>query len=62
MQTKAQFEMGNTERAKQGFDKLLAVPQLAANGEIYWMVLSDRAQIAEKATIDRLGPTPAGDA
>ncbi len=48
MQTKAQFELGDTERARAGYDALLNVPQLAANGEIYWMVLSDRALIASK--------------
>ena len=48
MQTKAQFELGDSERAKAGYDKLLGVAQLAANGEIYWMVLSDRGLIASK--------------
>jgi CHAT domain-containing protein len=48
MQTKAQFELGDVERARSGFDNLLKVPQLATNGEIYWMVLSDRALIASQ--------------
>lgn len=48
MQTKAQFELGDVERARTGYDRLLQVPELAANGEIYWMVLADRALIASK--------------
>lgn len=46
MQNKALFELGRVQEAKAGYDQMLAVPQLAANGEIYWLVLQDRARIA----------------
>ena len=47
MQTKAQMELGRLEEAKAGYDTLLAVPQIVANGEIYWLALYDRGRIAE---------------
>lgn len=46
MQNKALLELGRFEEAKTGFDRMLKVPQIAANGEIYWMTLADRAQLA----------------
>lgn len=46
MQSKAQFELGDSDLAKSGYDRILGVPQVAANGEIYWMSLADRAQLA----------------
>ncbi len=46
MQTKAQMELGRIDEAKAGYDKLLAVPQIVANGEIYWLALYDRGRIA----------------
>jgi CHAT domain-containing protein len=46
MQNKALFELGRLQEAKAGYDRLLSVPQLAANGEIHWLVLMDRARIA----------------
>lgn len=46
MHAKALMELGRTQEAKTGFDRMLKVPQMAANGEIYWMALSDRAQLA----------------
>ena len=48
MQTKAQLELGRTEEARAGYDRLLAVPQLVANGEIHWLALYDRGRIAER--------------
>lgn len=48
MQTKALMELGRTEEAKAGYDKLLAIPQVTANGEIHWMALFDRGRIAEQ--------------
>ena len=46
MQNKALFELGRLDEAKLGYDRMLGVPQMAANGEIYWLVLLDRARIA----------------
>ncbi len=46
MQSKALLELGDSEQAKVGYDKILQVPQVAANGEIYWMSLADRAELA----------------
>ena len=48
MLNKALFGMGRLVEAKAGYDQLMQVPQLKENGEIYWMLLSDRGQIAEK--------------
>ncbi len=47
MQTKALMELGRIEEAKKGYDALLSVPQIVANGEIYWLALYDRGRIAE---------------
>lgn len=47
MLNKALFGMGRLEEAKAGYDQLMQVPQLKENGEIYWLMLSDRGQIAE---------------
>lgn len=46
MQTKALFELGRIQDAKIGYDHMLSVPQIKANGEIYWLSLLDRARIA----------------
>ncbi len=43
---KAQKEIGRLNDAKAGFDKLLALPQIRANGEIYWLILYDRGLLA----------------
>ena len=43
---KAQKEIGRASDAKAGFDKLLALPQIRNNGEIYWLILYDRGLIA----------------
>ena len=45
--SKLLFETGDVTTAKEGFDKLLAMPQIEGNGEIYWMILFDRGRIAE---------------
>ena len=45
---KCQLESGKIPEAKSAFEKLFAFPQVSENGEIYWMLLSDRGRIAEK--------------
>ena len=45
---KAQAEVGRTDAARTGLDKLLASPELAVTAEIYWQVLVERARIAER--------------
>ena len=45
---KALLETGRVSEAKDGYDRLLAVPQTRENGEIYWLLLFDRGRIAEK--------------
>lgn len=47
MITKAYFETGRIDEARIGYDELLGIPQVRANGEIYWQLLSDRARIHE---------------
>jgi CHAT domain-containing protein len=49
MLNKALLETGRLDQAKAGFDRVLALPQVKENGEIYWMLLSERARIAEQA-------------
>lgn len=44
---KALYGMGRLAEARDGFDRLLQVPQLRDNGEINWMILYDRGRIAE---------------
>lgn len=48
MVTKAYFESGRIDDARKGYDELLNIPQVQANGEIHWQLLSDRARIAER--------------
>ena len=48
MITKALFETGRLEEARKGYDDLLKVSQVRANGEIHWQLLNDRARLAEK--------------
>lgn len=43
----ALLETGDWAAARTGFDKLLANPAIAANGEISWLALYDRGRIAE---------------
>jgi CHAT domain-containing protein len=46
MMTKALMETGKLEQANAGFDRLLAVPQVKQNGEIYWLLLAERARLS----------------
>lgn len=46
LRVKCLFEVGRQQEARQGYDEMLALPQLAQNGEIYWPVLYDRGRIA----------------
>lgn len=48
MINKALLETGQMAEAKAGFDELLKIPQVKENGEIYWLILNDRARIAEE--------------
>lgn len=41
------LETGRVADARSAMDGLLAYPQVADNGEIYWMLLFDRGRIAE---------------
>lgn len=41
------LETGDIAKAKKGFDGILSIPQIAENGEIYWMTCFDRGRIAE---------------
>lgn len=47
MLNKALLETGRHEEAKAGFEHLLRIDQVRENGEIYWLLLHDRARIAE---------------
>lgn len=46
MAARAQQGLGKLDQARQGLDAILAIPQLASNGEIHWMSLFARGQIA----------------
>ncbi|HEX9078082.1 MAG TPA: CHAT domain-containing protein, partial [Desulfuromonadaceae bacterium] len=46
IETKALFEIGEREQAKQGYDQLLKHPQIREIGGMYWQALLDRARIA----------------
>lgn len=46
MTARAQHGLGLQDDARQGLDAILAIPQLASNGEIHWMSLFARGQIA----------------
>lgn len=46
MTARAQQGLGLQDDARQGLDAILAIPQLASNGEIHWMSLFARGQIA----------------
>lgn len=48
MITKAMFETGRLDEARRGYDELLKVPQVRANGEIYWQLLDDRGRLADQ--------------
>ncbi len=46
IETKALFETGAVQQAKQGYDQLLRHPQIKEIGGMYWPALFDRARIA----------------
>jgi len=58
IETKALFETGAIQQAKQGYDQLLRHPQITEIGSMYWPILLDRAKIArqeqETALAERL--------
>jgi CHAT domain-containing protein len=45
---KCLYETGHSGAAKRGYDRLLKHPQIQELGGIYWMILYDRARIAEQ--------------
>lgn len=45
--SKSLYETGNIKEAKEGYDQLLSHPQIGEIGGIYWIVLLDRARIAQ---------------
>lgn len=47
MLSRALLGMGDLERARSGYDRLLEIEAVRNNGEIYWMANFDRGQIAE---------------
>ncbi|MEX0943289.1 MAG: CHAT domain-containing protein [Pseudomonadales bacterium] len=47
MYGKALLETGDHDAARNSFDKLLKLEKIESNGSIYWMLLADRARIAE---------------
>lgn len=48
MLAKALKETSRTAEAKAGYDRLLKVKEIEANGEIYWLALYDRGRLAEE--------------
>lgn len=46
MAARAHQELGHTDEARKRLDALLAIPQAAHNGEIYWLALFARGRIA----------------
>ncbi|MES2720428.1 MAG: CHAT domain-containing protein [Pseudomonadota bacterium] len=46
MAARAQQGLSRLDEARQGLDAILAIPQIASNGEIHWMSLFSRGQIA----------------
>jgi CHAT domain-containing protein len=47
MLNKALYETGRMQEAKQGYDALLAEPDLELDGDIFWVALFDRGRIAQ---------------
>lgn len=45
---KCLYELGQVEKGKQAYDTLLAQPALRDVGDLHWVVLYNRGQIAEK--------------
>lgn len=48
IRSKSLFETGQISEAKQGYDELLKHPQIGQFGAVHWVVLYDRARIAQK--------------
>ena len=48
MLNRARMGMGELEKARVGYDRLLAIEPVRNNGEIFWMANFDRGQIAER--------------
>ena len=46
MRAKAALELGRFDDARAGFDRLLAMPEIAQSGDIERLVLADRARVA----------------
>jgi CHAT domain-containing protein len=46
--SKLLLETGRIQEARAGYDQLLQMPQVEQNGELYWLALFDRGQIAER--------------
>ncbi|WP_020651786.1 CHAT domain-containing protein [Massilia niastensis] len=46
MLTKALIETGRAQEARATLERLLALPQTRHNGELYWMLLDERARLA----------------
>lgn len=46
MQAKALAETGRAQEARPVIERLLALPQTRHNGELYWMLLDERAKLA----------------
>lgn len=57
LRAKCQFELGRTAEARNGYDQLLAHPHLPELGGIHWLVLLDRARIAQGEGQDPLAET-----
>lgn len=51
---KCQYETGQLDRARDGYDALLKHPRLAEVGGLHWQVLLDRARIARRQGQDPL--------
>lgn len=47
IRAKSLFELGQQGPARAGYDELLKHPQISQYGTLYWIVLGDRAQIAQ---------------
>jgi CHAT domain-containing protein len=46
IKNKCLLETGELTAARAGYDKLLQTPQTRQNGDLYWLILSDRGRIA----------------
>ncbi|MBV8030275.1 MAG: CHAT domain-containing protein [Betaproteobacteria bacterium] len=48
IRAKCEYETGDLDKARQGYDQLLKHPQITQFGDIYWLTLLDRANIAKR--------------